>query len=233
MSLANRYGTAIRHRDHRLDNSFDCLSLRKPLLSLALLLCSDLRKILLCHVVGSVDLVHGVLRRLLKLLPDLRPDRHEVVASECQETFSLEFLLPTVPVFFPRCWYALLGVPINLGFGVGISDLERVQGIIKTRRVQGSQFPALARLLGVKPAQSTVNAPRLLLSRLGILGRRSPRRVLLLLGEQRISLCLLARGLGLLGSVLLPDNAKKRGTVSIPNCNVGKPVCRDVMVAWA
>lgn len=29
------------------------------------------------------------------------------------------------------------------------------------------------------------------------------------------------------------DHTKKRGTVSIPNCNVGKPVCRDVMVAWA
>lgn len=190
--------------------------LRKPLLSLALLLFSNLRKLLLCHIVGSVNLVHWVLRRFIKLLSDLRLDRRQVVALDCQEPFILEFLLSTLPILFPCCVNALLGVTINLGFAVAARDIERVQSIIKTRRVQGRQF-AVARIPEVKLVQ--VKPSRLLLCRLGILGRRSTRRVLLLLGEQRISLCLLARGLGLLGCLVLP--VRRGRAQSAPDCNIG------------
>lgn len=117
-----------------------------------------------------------------------------------------ELLLATLPECFKRRLLPSFGVAVNLQRILVVGQAQRIQRIVDTRGVERGQGPTAAAAVVVQLRQ--IQTTRLLLRRLAVLGPGPAGQTLFFLGEEGVTLGLLARRFGFLGGVGLPRRSR-------------------------
>jgi hypothetical protein len=106
----------------------------QPILELLPLALAELRHLLLGHVVGTLDLVEGVVRVLLELFADLVD-----LLLPPQALLVLHLVQPPLLESVVGSLEATLGVAVDL-VGVALSQVQSVESVVDTGSVEGGEF---------------------------------------------------------------------------------------------